>query len=166
MSKKQDIGLSKVRSYLSRILDISKAIKLDLNITLPTFIKAQLLIKEIAIFEGIETDVLATELKANTATFFARLNDLFVKDYDVESDTFGALSSKVLELLAGIFKKDVKDIQLLEFLEMLNELGLKIEEKMGTDFLDSTGMTQPSTPEKLSIIETESNQKKKSEVKS
>ena len=153
--------------YLQRILQISKAIDLDIDLSYTKALLLMNLFKKISIHLQVETSELIKEFKESVPMFLSRINGLISNEFDFEKEEYGQLSQEILKILSGILKSDkpVQDIQLIEFLEILNNIGLKIEAKLGNDFLAMSGMTPESNQENLSIIEIDSKMKQKKEKK-
>jgi len=161
------MNLVELNKVLSKILQFTSAVDIDLDLRLPKVIKIQNLLKQVAIHLQIEPKVLAGEITTNTRVFFGRINDLIVNDMDEDTEEFGPLSKKILTLISEILKTDkgIENIQFIELLETLNNIGLKIEEKLGADFLGMPDTTPATIQEKLSTTGTESKVKKNSEKK-
>lgn len=162
------MDISALLKYLQRILQISKAIELDIDLSYTKALVLMNLFKKIAIHLQIEPSELIKEFKEKgIPAFLNRINNLILEEFNAETEEYGLLSKEILKVLSGILKSDksVQDIQLMEFLEKLNDVGLKIEAKFGSDFLAMQDTTPATNQEKSSIIEIESKKNLKKEKK-
>lgn len=160
--------LKQLWNVLQKVLQISKAIDLDLDITFTKYLKIIDLLKQISVFLQTDYIALAKEITASPKDFFSKLiHDVILPDFNPETEEYGALSLKILKLFQEALKseKPVHEIQLLELLEVVDNIFLKIEQKLGEAFLGEPGTIPPGNQESLSTTETESKTSQKKEKK-
>lgn len=151
---------------LQRVLQVTKAAKLDIDLSYTMFMVLMGLLKKIAIHLQVDFPLLVNEAKAPTV-ILARINDLIFNDFDYDKRTYGLMSQEIFKVLAEVLKteKAVEEIQVMELLEKLNDVGLALEAKSSDESLDMPVTIPAVSPEKSPITEIESKQKKNSEKK-
>lgn len=157
--------LRELLEFLKKILLVTDAIELDIDLGLTKGFVLMGLLKKIAISQEKTTGDLIKEFKASPKDFFSGIGVLMFEEFDHEKEEYGLLSKEILKVISSILKlpddKPIQEMNILEFIEVVEQVGLKFEAKLGSGFLTTRGTTPAPNPEKSSITEIASKAKKK-----
>jgi len=144
------MNLTALFEQLKRGLLVAKAANLDIDLSYTMFMVLMGLLKKISIHLQVDMTVLTTELKTKPTDLISRINELIFNEFDYDTREYGLMSQEIFKVLAEVLKttKPIEQIQVMELLEKLNDIGLKVESQGNEDFLDTPDMTPANNPEK------------------
>ena len=161
------MDIKELLKLFQNILKVTDAIELELDLGYTKAVVLMLLFKKIANHLKVDPEILWNESKADFQQAMVKLNNLIIDEFNEETEEHGPLSKQILKTISSILKseKPIQDINIIELLEKVNDIGIKIQTKLGEDFLSIRDTTNPGNQESSSITEIESKMSRKKEKK-